>query len=142
MSKDTYLFDHYINGRLLYPAAGYMVLAWKSFAKTLDTDFLKISVIIEDFKIHSGSVLPKEGSVRYTTIITSKGHFEISEGGTVLAEGTIKEGNSTIEDIPWNPPNGDLNVLKRDEIYQELRIRGYDYGEKFRCLQAFNIKSK
>ena len=83
-----------------------------------------------------------QGSVKYTTLITSKGHFEISEGNAVLAEGSIEEGTSSIEDVEWKPAENSLDILDTNDIYQILRIKGYDYGPRFQCLQAYNIKSK
>ena len=53
------------------------------------------------------------------------------------------EGTSSIEkDIEWKPTEKGLSILSSDDIYQALRIRGYDYGPKFQCLQTYSTKSK
>lgn len=43
-SKETYLLDHCIDGRVLYPFTGHMVLAWKTLCKLRGVDFQKTPV--------------------------------------------------------------------------------------------------
>ena len=50
-SADSYLLDHFIDGRALFPATGYIYLAWTALAKKLQKKIDEIDVVIEDFKI-------------------------------------------------------------------------------------------
>jgi fatty acid synthase len=43
-SKETFLLDHCIDGRVLYPFTGHMVLAWKTLCKLRGVDFQKTPV--------------------------------------------------------------------------------------------------
>ena len=62
-----YLLDHVINGRVLYPAAGFILLAWQSFAKMEGQDFNELPITIKDFKIHHASVIPQTGTLSSQT---------------------------------------------------------------------------
>lgn len=58
-SKDAYLLDHVIDGRVLYPFTGYMILAWKTLCKLNALDFQKTPVILEDINVFSATILSK-----------------------------------------------------------------------------------
>ena len=61
LKEDAYIADHCINGRVLYPAAGYLVMVWQALAKSLGQDFTQLPVTIKDFKIHNASIVPDNG---------------------------------------------------------------------------------
>ncbi|KAL3209005.1 hypothetical protein MRX96_038385 [Rhipicephalus microplus] len=77
-----------------------------------------------------------EGAVRYlVNIMRASGDFEICEGGTVVASGTIRvvDDNERILDIDSLPSQTDQLTyeLHSEDIYKELRLRGYEYGGPF-----------
>jgi len=51
-----------IDGRPLYPLAGYIVLVWKAFGKMLGVDYEKLPIVIENFSISRATVLSGEGT--------------------------------------------------------------------------------
>ncbi len=63
-SQDKYLLDHFIDGKSLYPAAGYLFLAWQGLAKKLGKLETDISVVIEDFKIHRAIILDASSKLK------------------------------------------------------------------------------
>lgn len=88
-----------------------------------------------------------KGSVRYlVNIMRASGEFEISEGGTVVASGTIRpaEENEKIVDLgPLTSPTDMLNYdLDAEDIYKELRLRGYEYHGLFMGILKADIRSK
>ncbi|KAK6634166.1 hypothetical protein RUM44_004774 [Polyplax serrata] len=140
---DAFYAGHAIDGRVLFPATGYMTLIWKTFSKLNGKSFEEFPVIIENMKFHRATILPKDGKVKFLiNILEGSGEFEIFESGSVAASGTIyspddvnKEFlNLTVE----NSPPGYLNLTKTD-VYKDLKLRGYDYDGIFRgILQSDN----
>lgn len=56
-----YLSGHVIDGRVLFPATGYLVLAWKVLAKMMGKKFDEMDVGFDDVQIH-GAKIPASGS--------------------------------------------------------------------------------
>lgn len=56
-STDSYLLDHFIDGRALFPATGYIYLAWTALARKLQKSIEDVDVVIENFKIHRPTFL-------------------------------------------------------------------------------------
>ena len=61
-STDNYLVGHMIDGRVLYPATGYLVLAWRACAKLQGQVYDQMPVCFEDVHIHRATILPKIGN--------------------------------------------------------------------------------
>lgn len=60
-SPDYYMIGHCIDGRVLYPATGYLVLAWRTLMRSLGAVMEHTPVIFEDVTIHRATILPKTG---------------------------------------------------------------------------------
>ena len=144
--EDTYLAGHNIDGRVLFPATGYLTLAWKTFAKMQGSTFDKTPVVMENIVFHRATILPKDGSVKFgLNFFDGSGKFEICEGGSLAVSGSIKvPENIEMEDLPleelkWDKKSG--LFLERGDIYKELRLRGYDYGGLFRGITKTDTKA-
>lgn len=136
-SKEAFLLDHVIDGRVLYPFTGYMVLAWKTLCKIKGVDFLKTPVILENINVYSATILTKP--IRLDVVITpGHGDFEILDGEQLAASGRI-----TIPDEGRPFYYADLDAIQTSKIaerieldtedaYKEFLLRGYEYGPAFR----------
>lgn len=67
------------------------------------------------------------------------GKFEVAEGGIVVVTGSVQlPENISHEILPLDPPeplhDNDLLELTSQDIYKELRLRGYNYHGLFRSL--------
>lgn len=143
---DAYLAGHTIDGRVLFPATGYMTLAWKTFAKMRGTTFDRLPVVMENIVFHRATILPKDGSVKFgLNFFDGTGKFEICEGGTLAVSGTIKvPENIDLEELPLDPITCDKKsgiMLERSDVYKELRLRGYDYGGVFRGINKTDTRA-
>ena len=69
--EDAYLTGHRIDGRVLYPATGYLVLAWRALARANGRVFSQMAVVFDDVHIHRATVLPKTGASRFYVCIDS-----------------------------------------------------------------------
>ena len=143
---DAYLADHTIDGRVLFPATGYITLAWKTFAKMRGTTFDRLPVVMENVVFHRATILPKDGSVKFgLNFFDGSGKFEICEGGSLAMSGTIKvPENIELEELPLEPLSYDKKagiLLERGDVYKELRLRGYDYGGLFRGINKTDSRA-
>lgn len=65
-SPDHYLVDHCIDGRVLFPATGYLYLVWKTLARNLSLSLEETPVVFEDVTIHQATILPKTGKMTFS----------------------------------------------------------------------------
>lgn len=79
------------------------------------------------------------GSVRFLiNIFTGTGEFEVCESGTVVVKGKIrncegigKEGLNFGTNIV---PDTERRQLKKEHVYRDLRLRGYEYQDMFQGI--------
>ncbi|ESO84944.1 hypothetical protein LOTGIDRAFT_235996 [Lottia gigantea] len=143
-SADNYLLGHAIDGRVLYPATGYLYLAWKTLAKLNGKFFEQMPVKFENVNIHRATILPKTGTVKLdVSIMKASGDFEICENGNLSVSGNIQVVDNT--DSEYFEPDASLDDqvkegidLSKADIYKELRLRGYDYGPTFQGIMMSN----
>uniref|UniRef100_A0A8C2AGS9 Fatty acid synthase n=1 Tax=Cyprinus carpio TaxID=7962 RepID=A0A8C2AGS9_CYPCA len=122
-SPDYYMIGHCIDGRVLYPATGYLVLAWRTLMRSLGAVMEHTPVIFEDVTIHRATILPKTGSVQLEVrLMPATNRFEVSENGNLATH------DHTDPKL----------LLKAGDIYKELRLRGYDYGKTFQGILESN----
>uniref|UniRef100_A0A8C5Q5P7 Fatty acid synthase n=1 Tax=Leptobrachium leishanense TaxID=445787 RepID=A0A8C5Q5P7_9ANUR len=127
-SPDAYMNGHCIDGRVLYPATGYLVLAWKTLSRSLGVVMENTPVVFEDVTIHRATILPKTGVVQLEVrLMPSSKRFEVSENGNLTASGKLHLNEQGKTD--FINENG-----KKYYVYKELRLRGYDYGPTFQGI--------
>jgi len=61
-SEDAYLSGHVIDGRVLFPATGYLVLAWRQLARMNGQIYQQTPVCFDDVHIHRATILPATGT--------------------------------------------------------------------------------
>ncbi|XP_077526192.1 fatty acid synthase-like isoform X3 [Haemaphysalis longicornis] len=75
---DAYLAERELNRQVLFPAAAYMILAWKSLAAQCAKPFDEVPVIFEHVTIHQEIMLPKSGDALKKT--TQFAHLKVTPG--------------------------------------------------------------
>uniref|UniRef100_A0A1W7RHC9 Fatty acid synthase n=1 Tax=Agkistrodon contortrix contortrix TaxID=8713 RepID=A0A1W7RHC9_AGKCO len=139
-SPDHYLVGHCIDGRVLYPATGYLVLAWRTLARSLGTTIEELPIMFEDVTIHQATILPKKGLTQLEVrLMTASQCFEVSGNGNlavsgkicILEETALNNFRNQLIDLKNQPDPCSGISLSKGDIYKELRLRGYDYGPTF-----------
>ncbi|NWW67096.1 FAS synthase, partial [Ifrita kowaldi] len=149
-SPDHYLIGHCIDGRVLYPATGYLVLAWRTLARSLGMAMEQMAVMFEDVTIHQATILPKKGSVQLEVrLLPASRCFEVSGNGNLAVSGKISLLENTAQKNFHNQPDGfrtqvdrsSKSGLLKEDIYQELHLRGYNYGPTFQGVLECNSEA-
>lgn len=149
-AEDEYIADHCVDGRVLFPATGYLMLAWKMLAKCKGQFYDKMPVLFENVTLHRATILTKTNSAKFVVrLMETSGDFSVSEGGTVIVTGKIfamdeekdllKLQNLLEKDSHGEPIYEEEVTLSRKELYKELRVRGYDYGSHFQGLASISL---
>ncbi|CAK1589934.1 unnamed protein product [Parnassius mnemosyne] len=142
-----YITGHCIDGRILYPGTGYLILVWETFALMRGKVYNELSVVFEDIRLHRATTIPKQGNLEFIiTIHKESGEFELSENSNTVATGRIYSKENVGEDFVELPPLSDVedsNLLRltTKDFYKELRLRGYQHSGLFRGILDCNVES-
>jgi fatty acid synthase len=136
---DAFIEGHCIDGRILYPATGYLVLVWKTIAKLHGTTYDKVKVVFENVDLERATILQKGGNCKFTiNVLEGSGEFEVIEGGGVAVKGTVRvvENDEDMGFLQLKDLEGSqYRSLGESDVYKELRLRGYDYAGMFRGIK-------
>uniref|UniRef100_A0A6G1SJY0 Fatty acid synthase n=1 Tax=Aceria tosichella TaxID=561515 RepID=A0A6G1SJY0_9ACAR len=148
-AEDEFIADHCVDGRILFPATGYLLLAWKMLAKCKGQFYDKMPVLFENVTLHRATILSKTNSAKFVVrLMETSGDFSVSEGGAVIVSGKIfaqtdespLKLQSLLEKSSIGGPMYEEDiVLSQKDLYKELRVRGYDYGPHFQGLHQLSL---
>ncbi|XP_037348616.1 fatty acid synthase [Talpa occidentalis] len=149
-SPDHYLVDHRIDGRVIFPATGYLCLAWRMLARTLGQDMGQVPVVFEDVTLHQATILPKTGTVPLEVrLLEASRAFEVCENGNLIVSGKMwlwedpdpKLFDSLAAQDPVEPTEpAAAPHLTQGDVYKDLRLRGYDYGPWFQGILEADLE--
>lgn len=147
-ASDEFYVGHTIDGRILFPATGYLFLAWQMLAKIKGQFYDKLRVEFENVTLHRATILNKDAPTKFEVrLLEATGEFIISEGGNIIVDGKIFVGEENLLRLQGVltdgsvKPSTDLKLTSKD-IYKELRLRGYDYGPTFQGIVEASADSK
>jgi len=137
---DAYLTGHKIDGRFVYPGGCYILMVWQLFAKLHDTDFERLSVVFENIWFQRITFLPENKTIKFLIkLLEETGDFVILEANTIVASGNIRLAE-TIEknqlNLPPLPTPLTKLLLNTEDMYRELRLRGYEHSGIFKGLKS------
>lgn len=124
--KFEYIQGHMIDGRVLFPATGWIVLVWETFSMMIGAPFEKVKVVLDEVRFLRATSLNKNQDVLITiSIHRGTGSFEVIEGSAAVCLGYIKQ----VDDITMSEITelSDENTvtLPGDDLYKEMRLRGF-----------------
>ncbi|XP_062548542.1 fatty acid synthase-like [Armigeres subalbatus] len=130
----NHIVGHCIDGRILFPATGYLQLVWELLAYLRNRDLIDYPVEFENVRFSRATSLMKGQNVDLlVTIQEVSGHFEIMEGDTLVVSGFARElinsNYSAVEEV-----SSSAVMLSTSDFYKELRLRGYYYTGLFKSV--------
>lgn len=152
VAEDSYLTGHQIDGRVLYPTTGYLYLVWKSLAKLNGfTTIEQMPITFENVEIHRATILALKQTIPTkqiefcVRIVPKTGIFEVFEGENVIVTGrvAVHESMAKLEQLKMlvhqhlthlTERKRVVEMLEQEEIYRELRMRGYEYNGEFQPI--------
>ncbi|XP_055377679.1 fatty acid synthase isoform X2 [Condylostylus longicornis] len=135
---NEYLSGHMIDGRILVPATAYLQYVWESFSSMYRGPvYMDMAVEFQDVKFLRATHLSKDTKVNLTVLIDyESGQFEVSDTGTTVVTGIIREILDPKPPKPLPKPKESLfPTVSSKDFYKELRLRGYHYNGGFRSVE-------
>ena len=139
------IVGHKVEDRILYPATGYIYLAWAHYAENLGQRPETTPVVLNNVDLKRATILDEsEPATLVFKIQDGTGNFEFCYDGQVAVTGTVgclpentthAVTESPREDSRWIP-------LNTRDIYKELRLRGYNYSGEFQGIRRIDNEGK
>ncbi|KAJ9597742.1 hypothetical protein L9F63_011350 [Diploptera punctata] len=137
--NDMYLKGHIVNQNLLFPVAGYLQLVWKGFSEVNQNWFENVSVRFENVEFHEETVIP-ESVNKYWEQYDNLMKFELYENKRLVASGYICELQDESREIIQTATELDPPSLTTQDVYTDLRLRGYQYSGHFCSIKESDNK--
>ncbi|CAG7819262.1 unnamed protein product, partial [Allacma fusca] len=138
LSSEEYLSGHIIQEKIIFPATGYIFLAWRAFAKLLKANYEDLSIHLENicFK-RITELLPNHNKEFRVSILNKSGDFEITENNEIVCSGVIQIARKISPDMlaTDDSAKSKANILVQDDFYKILYLKEYDYQGLFRGVQ-------
>ncbi|CAG7731276.1 unnamed protein product [Allacma fusca] len=137
-SIDEFYAGHVIQGRILFPATGYICLAWKALAKLHGTNIDYFPIHLENIHFKRMTILQENKGVEFiVNVLNESGQFEIIESTEIVCTGTIRKAHRMDEELFSTNVNDSTleNYLESEDFYHLLFLRGYNYQGLFRGIQ-------
>ena len=139
------LIGHKLGDRIVFPAAGYLVQAWSTYATILGRKWDTVPVQMSNVVLNRATVLSEQGVARLKTkILPGLGKFEFENEGDTVVSGNIKELTGklpTVEDVELALSSLEPSQyipLSMNDIYKEFRLRGYNYTGLFKGIHKID----
>ncbi|XP_061715319.1 fatty acid synthase-like isoform X2 [Cydia pomonella] len=142
--EDAFIAGHNIDGRILFPATGYLMLVWRTVAKINKLEIEQAAVIFENLNFRRATIMSHVAPVCFLiSLFSGSGEFEVCEGGEVVFTGTVRlTADPAAERLPVTMLDEEkieheyMPSLTSEDIYKELGLRGYNYKNLFRGIKS------
>ena len=141
-NEDNFYCGHSIDGNILFPATGYLMLAWRIYAGSLAKPWNEVPVVWEQVLFKRATFLNEDNPTKLKVTYSRKTKdFVILENDNVCCEGKVCgpiDDSLLIQSQFYENQNRVLDYelnLTKDDIYKDLRVRGYDYSGEFQKLK-------
>ena len=140
-NENSYYFGHCIDGNILFPATGYLMLAWRIYAATLAKPWNEVPVVWEQVQFKRATFLTEDNLTKLKVLYSRKTYdFVILENDNECCRGKVYgpiDDSLLLQSQFYENQNrvfDDELTLNKDDIYKDLRVRGYDYSGEFQKL--------
>ncbi|XP_018569755.1 fatty acid synthase-like [Anoplophora glabripennis] len=136
----AHLSGHIIDGRNVFPTTGYLYIVWQTFSFLKRMRFDDMQVVFENCRfLRSITMLEKCDLVLQVAIHSGTGNFEVVEGNSAVAIGRIYMSDDETN-CPFQECGEKTHLpLNENDVYKELRLRGYNYMGAFKGIQQCSL---
>lgn len=141
----AFIAGHQINGRCLFPATGYLVLVWKTFARLHGfKTYRQMSVVFKSVQFHRPMIsLVSKKLTLLVNLLPENNSFEVVENNTVIVTGRVYRSEELILSTFYQHHQVEVNATKNENvknltssvIYRNLSLHGYEYSGTFRGIE-------
>ncbi|GFQ70051.1 fatty acid synthase, partial [Trichonephila clavata] len=115
----------------------------ESLAEMFYKNYETLPVVFEDIAIHRATIIPKTGKITFVVYITYVGKkFEISAYSIVCTGRVNFLEEMERKDLAqcFNGEEFKNLTLNTNDVYKELKMRGYEYGPNFQGIIGAEIE--
>ncbi|XP_022912997.2 fatty acid synthase-like [Onthophagus taurus] len=137
----SFITGHVVNGKNLFPAAGYLYLVMNAVTKIRWTKLNQINLCMENIKFIRATTVPVKQNLSFDVFIEPNGIFNITDKDGVIVSGRVFELDEPPLDEFINfelTGESKLKRLQTKDIYKEFKLRGYNYKGQFRGILESN----
>ncbi|KAL5275973.1 hypothetical protein ACFFRR_001663 [Megaselia abdita] len=135
--NEEFLAGHIIDGKVLVPATAYLQYVWETFSLMYHgPSIVDVPLEFEDIRFLRATHLTKDNTIELVVMIQyGTGHFEITEAGSLVCTGFVREIENPQPPEPIKiPAESNYPMLTQKDFYKELKLRGYHYKGVFRAV--------
>ncbi|XP_030371512.1 fatty acid synthase [Scaptodrosophila lebanonensis] len=135
--NEEFMSGHIIDGKILVPATCYLQYVWETFSLMYHgPSYMDVPVEFEDVRFLRATNMSANSEVELNVMIHyGTGHFEITESGSLVVTGQIREiENPTIPKAYSFQKESQFPMVSKTGFYKELKLRGYHYNGAFRAV--------
>ncbi|XP_002137899.4 fatty acid synthase [Drosophila pseudoobscura] len=135
--NEEFMSGHVIDGKILVPATSYLQYVWETFSLMYHgPSYMDVPVEFEDVRFLRATNMSVNGDVELNVMIHyGTGHFEITEAGSLVVTGLIRETESrTVPEVYHFQKESDFPMVSKKGFYKELKLRGYHYNGAFKAV--------
>ncbi|XP_050453765.1 fatty acid synthase-like [Cataglyphis hispanica] len=141
----SYMAGYVIDGKNLLPAMGYLALVWETISIIKEKIYTTTPIVFRDISFIRAIHLSNNAAKLMITIQKYSGKFEVIDGDSLVLIGTVDiVSNPEQEMIPIDllPEDEDKEeYMTSQDVYKELKLRGYEYSGCFCGLKSVSISS-
>ncbi|XP_058840211.1 fatty acid synthase-like [Topomyia yanbarensis] len=131
----SYVTGHCIDGRVLFPATGYLSLVWELLTYLGQREMTDCPVQFDNVEFLRATSIAQTQSVTLTVSLQrATGRFEVLEGDTAVVVGYGRQLDDNYEHFTAQETPSSATILASRDFYKELRLRGYQYRQLFRSV--------
>ena len=142
--KWSFLRGHRIGDAIVFPATGYLYLAWTIFADNQGLEINSLPIDFRSVNFRRLTVIDERAPVYFQfSILHGSGQFEIREMGEVVVDGCLRKWDDISEDTfscPAVHQSVEPLTLSSTELYKEVGLRGYRFSGAFRSILKTEIE--
>ena len=142
VQEERYYCNHRVDGVIIFPATGYLMLAWRIYAASVTKNWVNVPVVFENVQFRRAVLLNEDVITKIKVIYSRKsGDFFVYENDQLCCLGKVYgpiDDSLLLQSQFYENQNRVFEnevTLTKDDIYKDLRVRGYDYSGEFQKLR-------